>query len=198
MNKKNITLMVVAIATLITFIGLAIYAYFVGNINAGNTSNVTTTLNGQTSYWFDESRTTYTFPDYGGTLQTSGTATGHNVYIRQDDTKYYVCATIQGKEVCLSQPYTQYGLEGHTLGSYFNEKEVGDAAKAAIGEVFSDAGITGYSCTSYAVYAYCYVGDFYCGVTSNGYVDCSDGGAHEGCRVRADGSAYCSSSSGGN
>ena len=43
MNKKNITLMVVAIATLITFVGLATYAYFVGNINTTRTSNVTAT-----------------------------------------------------------------------------------------------------------------------------------------------------------
>ena len=43
MNKKNITLMVVAVLTLITFVGLATYAYFVGTVNTTRTSNVTAT-----------------------------------------------------------------------------------------------------------------------------------------------------------
>ena len=56
MNKKNITSMVVAIATLITFVGLATYAYFVGNINTTRTSNVTATTE----------RNNLVFDTYGG------------------------------------------------------------------------------------------------------------------------------------
>ena len=80
---------------------------------------------GPTSYWYPTTLSTwndntnqyepnYTYPATGGTVQSSGTATGHNVYIGQDSSKYYACATISGHEVCLSQPYTQYGLSGHT------------------------------------------------------------------------------------
>ena len=145
--------------------------------------------NGPTSYWFAQG-STYTFPNYGGTLQTSGTATGHNVYIGQDDTKYYTCINVDGNEACLSQTYTQYGLEGHTLNSRFTSEQQ-NAAEAAIGEVFSDAGITGYSCGSYSLYAGCNVGDFDCGVDSHGRVNCSDNGADEDCYVYADGSAFC-------
>ena len=140
-------------------------------------------------YWYGSG--TYTFPNHGGTLQTSGTATDHNVYIGQDDTKYYTCINVDGKEACLSQPYTQYGLEGHTLNSNFTSEQQ-NAAKAAIGEVFSAAGITGYSCGSGSRSANCYVGGFRCGVDSDGGVSCYDGDADENCDVDADGSAYCS------
>ena len=43
MNKKNITLMVVAVLTLITFVGLATYAYFAGTGSITNKANVTAT-----------------------------------------------------------------------------------------------------------------------------------------------------------
>ena len=172
---------------------------FGGRFKIANVScvagNVTATLAGPTSYWFAKG-STYTFPNHGGTLQTSGTATGHNVYIGQDATKYYTCINVNGKEVCLSQPYTQYGLEGHTLNSDFTTEQQ-NAAKAAIGEVFSDAGITGYRCNSYSHYASCYVGGFECRVHSPGNVHCEDLGAGEFCDVYADGSAGCSSSSSG-
>ena len=153
------------------------------------TGNVTATLAGPTSYWFDNEEF-YTFPNYGGTLKTSGTATGHNVYMGQDATKYYVCLYMDGDEVCLSQPYTQYGLEGHRLYSSFTSEQQ-NAATAAIGEVFSDAGITGYSCDSSSGIANCGVGDFSCRVDSNGSVNC--GGVYAGgiCYVDAYGSAFC-------
>ena len=153
--------------------------------------NVTATLTGPTSYWF-ASGTNYTFPNYGGTLQTNGTATGSNVYIGQDDTKYYDCATIEGNEVCLNQPYTQYGLEGHTLGSDFTTNEQ-NAAKAAIGELFSDAGITGYSCNSYSTYAGCGDGRKGCDVYSYGYLYCYDYSSSKACTVFTDDRVRCSS-----
>ena len=157
--------------------------------------NITNTSSGPTSYWFASG--TYTFPNYGGTLQTSGTATGHNVYIGQDDNKYYTCINVDGKEACLSQPYTQYGLEGHTSGSDFTAEQQ-HAVEAAIGEVFSDAGITEYSCDSDSYYATCYVGVFNCSVRRGGDVYCDDYGAGERCYVNADGSADCYLSGGSN
>ena len=189
MNKKNITLMVVAIATLITFVGLATYAYFVGKIR---TSNVTATSAGPTSYWFAEG-STYTFPNHGGTLQRYGTATGHHVYIGQDDTKYYTCINVYGNEVCLSQPYTQYtGIEIVNDGLSTEQQK---AAEAAIGKVFSDAGFTGYSCTSNSHYIACHVDEFSCHI-NNGEIQCGASNADDYCGVNVDGSAYCRYSGG--
>ena len=151
-------------------------------------------LPGPTSYWFDNTNCTYdsrcAYGAYTGTTVATGSATDHNVYIGQDETKYYACTTIQGKEVCLSQLYTQYGLEGHTLNSKFTTEQQ-NAAKAAIGEVFSTADITGYSCDSNTYYANCNVGDFGCYVHSYGNVKCYDNDAGEYCNVNADGSAIC-------
>ena len=64
MNKKNITLMVVAVLTLITFVGLATYAYFVGNINTTRTSNVTATTE----------RNNLVFDTNGGAMQLNVSA----------------------------------------------------------------------------------------------------------------------------
>ena len=81
---------------------------FGGRFKIANVScvagNVTATLAGPTSYWFVHNFSTYTFPNHGGTLQTSGVDTKHNVYIGQDDSKYYTCINVDGKEACLSQP----------------------------------------------------------------------------------------------
>ena len=165
---------------------------FGGKFKIANVScvagNVTATVTGPTSYWYDED--TYTFPNHGGTLQTSGPATGHNVYIGQDDTKYYACATIQGKEVCLSQPYTQYGLEGHTRGNNFTTEQQ-NAAREAIDKVFSDAGITGYRCSSGSSEVGCDVGGIPCSFNFYGYVECTHSGAGEDCSVDGDGRANC-------
>ena len=64
MNKKNITLMVVAVLTLITFVGLATYAYFTGTINLGNTSNITTSTE----------RNNLVFDTSGGVMELNITA----------------------------------------------------------------------------------------------------------------------------
>ena len=42
MNKKNITLMVIAIITLLSLVVLSTYAYFTGTVNVNNKANVTT------------------------------------------------------------------------------------------------------------------------------------------------------------
>ena len=172
---------------------------FGGRFKIANVScvagNVTATLAGPTSYWFDGSGTSYTFPNHGGTLQTSGTATGHTAYIGQDDSEYYACATIQGKEVCLSLPYTQYGLEGHTSGSDFTTEEQ-NAAEAVISEVFSDAGITGYSCRSSSSSVICdlYSGENYCKISNVGVISCYGNGYE--CYISGNGTAKCNTKSG--
>ncbi len=159
---------------------------------------------GPTSYWFalstwndstEQYEPLYTHPNYGGTLQSSGSATNHNVYIGQDSSKYYVCTTIQGHEICLSQPYTQYGLSGHTLNSTLTSEQQ-TSAKQAIYQAFIDAGITidiDNNCEDFGYGAYCFVGDLRCAVYIDGYVGCYDDSTGEFCGVDASGHAYCGS-----
>ena len=158
---------------------------------------------GPTSYWYPTTLSTwndntnqyepnYTYPATGGTVQSSGTATGHNVYIGQDSSKYYACATISGHEVCLSQPYTQYGLSGHTLETNFTSAEQ-TSAKQAIYQAFIDAGINvdiDNDCGADDYNAYCYVGYLLCGVGSYGYVYCIDDSEGVNCGVDPAGRAY--------
>ena len=164
------------------------------------------TIPGPTSYWFPTTLSTwnnntnqyepnYTYPATGGTVQSSGTATGHNVYIGQDNSKYYVCATISGHEVCLSQPYTQYGLFGHTLKTSLTSAQQ-TSAKQAIYQAFIDAGISvdiDNDCSEYDQDAYCGVGDLFCDVDFSGYVNCGDGYESVHCGVDPAGRPYCES-----
>ena len=169
---------------------------FGGRFKIANVScvagNVTATLAGPTSYWFDNTNCTSDSPcaygAYTGTTVATGSATGHNVYIGQDDSKYYTCINYNGKEACLSLPYTQYTGSEIVNNSLSTEQQ--NAAKAAIGEVFNNAGITGYSCNSYSGYVYCSVGDFRCGINENGEFDCYSSSASEQCYVNVSG-AYC-------
>ena len=135
----------------------------------------------------------YTFPATGGTVQTSGQATGHNVYIGQDNSKYYACATIQGHEICLSQPYTQYGLSGHTINTTVTSTEQTNA-KGAIHQIFIDAEISidiNDNCDADDYDAGCLVGGFYCGVFSDGHVHCDDDSESVYCGVDSAGHANC-------
>ena len=155
------------------------------------------TIPGPTSYWFDSITCTYSnpciHPATGGTLQSSGSATGHNVYIGQDNSKYYVCATISGHEVCLSQPYTQYGLSGHTLEGSFTDSQRASATQA-IYQAFIDAGISvdiDNDCGADVNDANCYVGNLGCNVRRSGYVGCTDGSNSVYCEVDPTGRASC-------
>jgi hypothetical protein len=163
----------------------------------------TVTVPGPTSYWFptttstlnsstNQYEPTYTHPATGGPVQSSGSATNHNVYIGQDSSKYYVCVTITGHEICLSQPYTQYGLTGHTLNSDLTSEQRASATQA-IYQAFINAGIIDNDCDAYEFSAYCYVGDLECGVSIDGYVYCSynDDSAYVDCAVDASGHASC-------
>ena len=176
-----------------------------GRFKVANVSCVagTVTIPGPTSYWFTTTKSTYnintyqmeplyTHPATGGPVQTSGSATNHNVYIGQDSSKYYACATISGHEVCLSQPYTQYGLSGHTLDSALTSEQQA-SAKQALYQAFIDAGITLdiSSCSSGSGDAGCGVGDIYCGVIPDGFVICDDDSVGEGCDVDSLGRAFC-------
>ena len=172
------------------------------------------------TYWFpttlstwndntNQYEPTYTYPATGGIVQTSGQATGHNVYIGQDNSKYYACLnvtasylnsenityTFQGTstEVCLSQPYTQYGLSGHTLNDPLTSAEKASAIQA-IYQAFIDAGISvdiDNNCDAYDYYATCSVGNRNCEVGYNGYVNCYvySEGVH--CEVDPAGRAFC-------
>ena len=158
-----------------------------------------------TSYWFPTTLATYnsgtgqyepnyTHPNYGGTVQNTGTATGHNIYIGQDSSKYYACGNDgYGHEVCLSQPYTQYGLSGHTEGSELT-REQETSAKQALYQAFIAAGlpVDFYNdCAAGDYDAYCSVADFKCGVNISGHVNCSNHSENIGCTVEQDGGAYC-------
>jgi hypothetical protein len=145
-------------------------------------------------YWFATDGE-HTFPSYGGTLQSSGTATGHDVYIAQDSSKYYACATISNHEICLSQPYTQYGLSGHTINSSFTSAQQ-TSLKGAIYQAFIDAGISvdiDNDCSTTAYYAGCRVGDLACSVLydGDGLVYCGDYSEYVDCDVDSTGRAFC-------
>ena len=181
-----------------------------GRFKVSNVSCIagTVTIPGPTSYWFATDGN-HIFPTYGGTLQTNGSATGYNVYIGQDSSKYYACLnvtasylnsenityTFQGTstEVCLSQPYTQYGLSGHTLNTNFTSAQQ-TSAKQAIYQAFIDAGISvdiDNNCGAYYENANCNVGDFYCDVSLDGYVHCYDASEGVNCGVDSSGHASC-------
>ena len=171
---------------------------------SGTWNDPYTIVDSPKQYWFalstwnnstNQYEPNYTFPATGGTVQTSGQATGHNVYIGQDNSKYYACATISGHEVCLSQPYTQYGLSGHTLETDFTSAQQA-SAKQAIYQAFIDAGISvdiDNNCGAGDSYAYCLVGYFGCEVSYYGYVDCNDLFEYVRCGVDSAGHAYCGS-----
>ena len=183
---------------------------YAGRFKVANVSCTagTVTIPGPTSYWFDIDTCTESspcvFPNHGGTLQTSGNATEHNVYIGQDSSKYYACGNDgNGHEVCLSQPYTQYGLEGHiycnsasTCG-FTNAQQT--SAKQAIYQAFIDAGINvdiNNDCGAGSFGASCNVGSLSCGVYFDGYVYCLNYSTSEECEVDASGHAYCGASVG--
>ena len=177
-----------------------------GRFKVSNVSCVagTVTIPGPTSYWYpttlsswnsntNQFEPNYIYPATGGTVQTSGTATGHNVYIGQDSSKYYACATITGHEICLSQPYTQYGLSGHTLDTGFTSAQQ-TSVKQAIYQAFIDAGISvdiDNNCGANGSYANCRVGGLLCGVYYDGFVYCYDGSGDVTCEVGSSGHATC-------
>ncbi len=114
-----------------------------GTVSGGENSNPSIPVPVLSDYWFGTCPGVglCEFPDYGGELQETGLDTGHNVYIGQDENKYYACAMVQGHEICLSQPYTQYGLENHVFNELFSVSEQTSAIHSLI-QVFGSAGVT--------------------------------------------------------
>ncbi len=155
-------------------------------------------IDGPTSYWFDGSEVNYTFPNYGGTLQSDLNNITKYAYIGQDSSKYYVCAKdSSGKSLCLSQPYTQYGLSDHTIGNIFTSDQ-SEFAKMVLFRVFSDAGFSiDYSndCSSYEQFVACDNDDVQCEISILGYISCQGGWSssttYGQCWINSDGSAHC-------
>ncbi len=156
---------------------------YAGKFKVANVSCTagTVTASGPTSYWYPSTiETYYTFPTVGGVQQTTGSATGHDVYVGQDSSKYYACASDgNGHEVCLSQPYTQYGLSGHTINSYFTSVQQ-TSAKNALYEALINEGmnLTINDCGYGADTVKCYFNNHsqQCYVTAGGWVGCVDNG----------------------
>lgn len=102
---------------------------------------------------------------------------GKNVYAaKYKDGQYGVCIKRNGKEHCFRA--RNYKVEAKHVQ-----------------EVFSDVGTydssTGLGCSVFSSAVGCSASAFYCGVDSDGVVDCRDYGSGERCYVGAVGSVYC-------
>ena len=152
-----------------------------------------------TSYWFDINGLEYEFPNYAGTLYTNSTSIDNYYYVGQDNDKYYACMTVSGHEVCLSQPYTQYGLEGHIVGEDFSSGQQASAI-TALNKVFVDSGISSeslYNCRSYKSDIGCGIGGGQtCKILKNGSVMCGDYGEVNISKVGFNNKALCYKSQG--
>ena len=94
---------------------------------------------------------------------------GKNIYaVKYEDGQYGVCIKRNGKEHC------------------FRGRNYKAEAKH-VQEVFSDI-----SCTVRSESVTCIASDFYCRVSSIGFVNCLDNGAGSYCNVYSDGSVHCS------
>ena len=136
-------------------------------------------------YWYDISVNGYDPGIIPSTTYTSGSSTGHNVYILSESLTHSACATMQGKELCLSQPYTQYGLSGHTTGNNFTSSQQ-TSAKQAIYQEFLNAGIAvdmDADCSVSGYSVFCNIGGIGCMVNYTGVVHCYDGEANERCYI---------------
>ncbi len=154
---------------------------------------------GPASYWVDsnlcDNYDGCIFPNHGGTLQTSGSATGHTTYIGQDSAKYYACIADANHELCLSQPYTQYGLSDHENCSddsceFTSAQQT--SAKQALYQAMTNAGFTldiNY-CDANGGTVSCDSNPYHCEIINDGSIFCYDYGVNEGCGVDAYGHAY--------
>ena len=117
------------------------------------------------------------------TYETAKEAATYGFCIASNSSKHYLCDTSQGAHVCVSQPYTKYGLTGHTAGSNFTTAQQ-TSAKAALTELFAKHGIT-VTCASATNYVSC--GGIR--IATDGMFDRQ--GAYFGCELAADGKASC-------
>ncbi len=171
---------------------------YTGNFRVANVSCVagTASPSGPTSYWFIIGGV-YEFPEYGGILQSNGSATGQDVYMGQNDNKYFICMNYYGHEVCFSQPYTQYGLSGHTTcndGSCLLTSAQQASAKQAVYQTFIDAGIPidiDEDCSARADSVYCMIDNNHnCRIfATNGTISCY--GPSSFCEILSNGQSDC-------
>ena len=167
---------------------------YTGNFRVANVSCVagTASPSGPTSYWFILGGR-YEFPEYGGTLQSNGSATGQDVYMGQNDSKYFTCINYYGYEVCLSQPYTQYGLYDHTEENSFTSEQK-SSAKQALWQTIIDAGIPidiDNDCGASATSVYCMIenNNHYCRISASGHISCY--GPSSFCEILSNGQSNC-------
>ena len=140
--------------------------------NVSCTAGTVQKLGEFSTYWYAQT-SSKTFPAMGGTAQTSGPSAGQIIYIAQDSSKYYTCgyAGSYGKEVCLTQPYTQYGLDDHTRSTTFTAEQKA-SARAAILQAMNNAGIgiTNSNCSSGSTTVSCSAGHLSVLISNSGVI----------------------------
>ena len=135
-------------------------------------------------YWNNSSNTMLSPGSYPATTyETAAAAATYGFCIASNSSKHYLCDTSYGVPVCVSQPYTKYGLTGHTAGSNFTTAQQ-TSAKAALTELFAKHGIT-VTCASATNYVSC--GGIR--LATDGLFDRQ--GAYLWCELYANGKANC-------
>ena len=117
-------------------------------------------------YWTAYGHGSKTFPDHNEFLSSFS-----NYAFGQDSEKYYVCLDYKGKNACISQPYTQYGLDGHILNNDFTVTEQTSGTNALL-QVFNLAGISPslVTCGTSSSTIYCRIGKNTLNIKNSGVV----------------------------
>ncbi len=142
-------------------------------------------------YWADFfSDEIYEYPSHANTTYSSMSTTS---CIGQNDSEYFACMKDEdsGNELCLSQPYTQYGLTGHTLNSNFTSAQQ-TSAKQALYQTLINAGfnISLSDCTTSSGTIKCNINNYsWYGIYNTGIVFTNRSGSYA--TVNYNGTAYC-------
>ena len=111
----------------------------------------------------------------------------------RNNNKYYVCATIDGHEVCFSQPYTQYGLTNHIAGTSFTSEQQA-SLKQAMYQAFINAGINidTSRCHEYSGAVDCDSEEsIFCSINIRGNIECGHYEQYYYCNLDASGQVQC-------
>jgi hypothetical protein len=123
-------------------------ASFVGKVRIGNVSCSGGNVYGYPTskvYWF---ASTYLYPgNVPFVTYSTAAGVGEPVYIVSEYLNHYVCGTDGTHEICLLQPYTKYGLSGHTVNSGFTDAQQANAEQA-LSQAFENAGISADMCNT--------------------------------------------------
>lgn len=114
--------------------------------------------------------------------------TGYGFYVASNSTKHYLCGNDAGPEICFSQPYTKYGLTGHTAGSNFTSAQQA-SAKAALENMLARHGIN-VNCTSDSYGIKCNIGRYPFYIYDSGDIDIYNN--YFSCTINNSGVANCS------